>query len=74
MTDGVKHSMNPFDEIAVEEVGCARTSLKIPTLATCDNIYRALFLGVVIRVVTFLAIPYHTIARKRCYNHGKAIV
>jgi electron transfer flavoprotein alpha/beta subunit len=25
VTQGVKHSMNPFDEIAVEEVGCHYT-------------------------------------------------
>lgn len=37
VTEGVKHSMNPFDEIALEEVGCSMNSL-VSSLYTPMNV------------------------------------
>ena len=38
VTDGVKHSMNPFDEIAVEEVSAVVISIKAYLPAEFPNL------------------------------------
>lgn len=38
VTDGVKHSMNPFDEIAVEEVSTVQQKKSCLTLLTWEDL------------------------------------